>query len=452
MNKFCKFTIVAVALLQLFKIVEPNGLSVSLGIVSLLLFLTGFPTQGKSFQKMTLFFLACGAFLLWNYHLPLSIWLDSFISMTNVIAIIVVMQLFTLPISLGKYSDTIEYWLKKSFRKESGLFLFATLITHAFSSFLLFGTVPVMVALFSKAFKNTISDYPRFLSAAIVRGYAMALLWAPGAVIMLLVLQVTGASWFSLFLPSVLLSILGLTTAYVLEHFSGLNRPLTISAQQAAPSATKQTALRQSVHIAAVVLGLIGLIALFELGNIGAGSGRILLAGLTVSGIWLLSFWRQTGFRDALRTYWESGVTKAVDLSVFFLAMGFFAGAVEKSNILGQLQPLLQIYITQFGLLALLVIPCVFVLLAVVGIHPFILVVLFGKVLMALSLPLSPVGISLLLLLSSAISFIASPFAGMVLMTAKFLQVKNFDVAWRWNGLYSLIFFLEGLLFICLWP
>lgn len=77
--------------------------------------------------------------------------------------------------------------------------------------------------------------------------------------------------------------------------------------------------------------------------------------------------------------------------------------------------------------------------------------VILGKILTALSLPIPAVSIALILLLSSSISFIASPFAGMVLMTAKFLNVKPMEVAVTWNAGYCVLFLAEGILFACLW-
>lgn len=77
--------------------------------------------------------------------------------------------------------------------------------------------------------------------------------------------------------------------------------------------------------------------------------------------------------------------------------------------------------------------------------------VILGKVLTTLSLPIPAVSIALILLLSSSISFIASPFAGMVLMTAKFLNVKPMEVAVTWNAGYCVLFLAEGILFACLW-
>lgn len=378
-------------------------------------------------------------------------WMHSFISMTNVIAIIVGMQLFTLPIELGGYAGSIEYWLRKSFKKESSLYLFAMMVTHAFSSFLLFGTVPVMVSLFGKALKNNIANYKRFLATAIVRGYALVLFWAPGAIIMLLVLQVTQVSWFDLFVPGFLLSVLGLATAYGVEHVTRLNKIIPAAAERHDDPEEKALARQQAVHIFSVVAGLLLLVALFDTLAIGPGTGKILLAGLMTAGIWLFYYRRHAKLGSTLRRYWDSGVMKAADLSVFFIAMGVFAGAVDKSGILTHIQPILQQGVNQLGAFSVIAVPLLFILLAVAGIHPLILAVIFGKILTGLALPLPMVSIALLLVLASAVSFVVSPFAGMVLMTAKFLDAKPMDVALKWNAGFCVLFLAEGIIFACLW-
>lgn len=452
MKNVCRWAIVAVSLIHLLKNLVAVDLQVPLFVFALLLLVSGLPLQGAGFRKITLLFLAAGGAIAAAYGLPFTDWMQSLVSMTNVIAIIVVMQFFTMPIELGNYSQSVEYWFKKSFKKESSLFFFTMLVTHIFASFLLFGTVPVMVSLFDKALKNSISNYQRFLAAAIVRAYAMVLFWSPAAVIMLLVMQITNVSWFDLFVPGFILSVIGIVTAYLLEHFTRLNKPIAGLTQAAEASAeTAQLARTQGIHIAVVVLGLLVCVGAFEKLAIGTGTGRILLAGLLVAGGWLLYYRSHVNFRSAFRKQWENGVIKASDLSVFFIAMGLFAGAVDKSGILTAIQPALQQSVNYLGVFSIVAVPVVFVLLAVLGIHPFILTVIFGKLLLALSLPVSTVAIAILLLLSSAISFIASPFAGMVLMTAKFLEVKPFEVAVKWNSVYSVLVLAEGVAFAVLW-
>ena len=83
-------------------------------------------------------------------------------------------------------------------------------------------------------------------------------------------------------------------------------------------------------------------------------------------------------------------------------------------------------------------------LLAMIGMHPFIVIIILGQILMALNLPLSPLIIAIILLFGSMLSYMLSPFAGMVLTTAKFLDVSIYEVGLKWNGLFGLILFLLG--------
>jgi len=449
MNTLCKMALLAVTLLHVAKLFMPVSLEL-LSFFTATLFVCGFGMQKKGFLGITLLFFALGTTILLSYRLPLLAWMQSLTSMTNIIAIIVVMQLFSLPIELGRYGDTVEYWLKKLFKKESSLYFFAMLVTNLFSSFLLFGTVPVMVALFNKALKNSVSDYRRFLATAIMRGYALVLFWAPGAVIVLVVMQVTHVSWSELFMPGFLLSVIGLITSYLLEHLLRFNRPVVSEPFEASLNVA-HNAPKQTVHIVAVVVSLLLVIAFLESYAIGSATGRILLAGFVVSVVWIASFFKHPKFASVLTTYAKNGITQATDFSVFFIAVGLFAGAIDHSGMLIHVQPLLQESINRLGSFSIVVIPLLFIAIAILGIHPLVLAVMFGKILLALSLPLSSVSVALLLILAAAISFIVSPFAGMSLMTAKFLNVTPLDVSLRWNLLFCALFLAEGILFAYLW-
>lgn len=445
MQRLCKYALLMVTCLHIFHIFIPIHPKL-LAFFTLCVFLLGLPSQKKGFRSITLFFLFFGLAILGYYELPFAIWIQSFNSMTNIIAILVVMQLFTLPIEVGEYAKIVEYWLKKLFTQESSLYFFAMIVTNLFSSFLLFGTVPVMVALFNKALKNSVSEHQRFLATAIMRGYTLVLFWAPGAVMILLVMQITHITWSQIFLPGLFLSILGMTTSYLLEHFLGFNQPIT--QQQTAPlSLSSSTAISKSLHIIGVVLSLIGMITFLEAHSIGSSTGRILIAGSVISLGWIFYYRKHPHLKETIHQYWDHGIHQATDFSVFFIAVGLFAGAVDHSGVLELIRPFLQESVNHMGIFALVIIPVVFIIIAILGIHPFVLIVMLGKIFLAISLPLSHLGIAMILMLSSAIAFIISPFAGMSLMTAKFLHVTPFDVSIRWNLLFCSIFLVEGLVF-----
>jgi hypothetical protein len=70
-------------------------------VLTLLLFVFEFLLQRKGFRKIILGFLLTGIAILTYYYVPLELWMQSFVSMTHVIAIIAVMQLFTSDILPG---------------------------------------------------------------------------------------------------------------------------------------------------------------------------------------------------------------------------------------------------------------------------------------------------------------------------------------------------------------
>ncbi|QDR82655.1 hypothetical protein [Sporomusa termitida] len=450
MKLLCKCAILVIAIIYLLQPFFPGDLSHFLFFNTLIVLASALPLQTKSFKQITLTFLGLGVLLLVYTQAAYNIWAQTTISMTNVIAILIVMQLFTIPIEVGRYSEVIEFWLNQSFAKESSLFLFTTLLTHLFASFLLFGTVPVMVSLFGQVLKNSVSNFERFTAAAISRGYALVVLWAPGAINVFLVLQVTGVDWMDLFVPGLLLSIIGLLLSYYFESKTALSKK-PLPSKSSDSKLPMPEAKRKSLHIIAVVLGLVFGTVLFEKMQIGVSGNRIVLAGFIVSAIWTAYYARDPKLPETIKQYWDIGVLKAVDLAALFIAMGAFAGAIDHSGILLEIRPYLQQVANQVGILSLLLVPVIMIMMAVTGIHPFISIVLLGKLLTSLQLPISNISLALVLSLGGSISYILSPFGGIVLTLAKFINAKISDITLRWNFAFSMVYLLIGILFSYCW-
>ena len=454
MGTVCKIAIICVALIHLAMVFVQTDLSILLCVISSIVLLTALPRMGPAFRKVTLVFLVVGCSLLLYTEQPLAVWIADINSLTNVIAILAVMQLFTIPIEAGDYTAVVQYWLSRAFRREAGLFLFTTCTTHVFSSFLLFGTVPVMVSLFGGPIKRSVGHYERFMAASIARGYALVVLWAPGAINLFLVMQATGVGWASLFIPGLLLAFIGIVTSCLLESQTILSsRPIpgNLVDDAAASGLTAQEARRKAVHILLVVVGLVGLVLLFERLQLGSSANRIVLAGLIVALLWMTRVFRQSKFPVMVAEYWRIGIPKTVDIIAMFVSMGIFAQAVDQAGFLALLQPTVEYYANALGLFSLVLVPVLMILLAVMGLHPFVSIMMFGHALGGLHLPLSQVTLALCLAMGGCVSYIVSPFGGIVLTLAKFLDCRVADIAFRWNRTFSLIFLLEGIVFVYLW-
>lgn len=452
MKQIYKFSILILAVLHFLKTLMDIDFSNAIFVSAVVVVLSGISMMGKGFKKATLTFLILGVMLLIGFAQPLPHWVSAFNSMTNVIAVLVIMQTFSIPIEVGKYNLAIRYWLNRMFKGEGGLFLFTTFTTHIFTSFLMFGAIPVMFSLMEDTLKRRVSHYQRFMATATSRGYALAALWAPGAINLFLVVQATGVNWTKLFIPGVILGIIGIVISYFLET------RLVSPAQTHQPdkmeeevSVEEKQSRHKVWHILFVVVSLSALTLFFDRLNLGASSSTVILAGAVVAFVWILRLRRQTGMTDALRNFWNNGILKAADIAPFFISIGMFSAALEQSGIFITIQGSLQDYANQLGFYAIILIPLMLIIFSVLGIHPFVSIVMFGKILTSMNLPISSVTLAMCLALGGSISYMVSPFAGVIMAVAKFTNAKAEDVAIRWNWIFSLTYFIVGVLFAYYW-
>jgi len=453
MSLFCKISILFLAVLQFFTPLVAIDLSLAAFAAAVAVLLSSLPLMGKGFKKITIVFLFLGIGLLLYFQQPSSVWMAAVTSMTSLVSILAIMQLYSIPIQLGNYHLAVRYWLTKSFKGEKALFLFSTVVSHILASILSFGVIPVMVSLLGDTLKGKISHYERFISAAITRGFGLVVLWAPGAINVMLVIQATGVKWSAILIPSMILSVIGIATSYFLEAKSHLADKTNFAVESAGKSHDSEISARsKAVHVFTVVIGLLIFVIFLERVNFGSSpANRIMFAGAIVVLLWIAFFAKRPGFSATLQNYWNKDLLKTVDLAPLFISMGIFSTALQKTGVLALFQPYLQTGANEIGISALAVIPVLLILCSIVGIHPFISIVMFGHILTSLQLPIPAISIALCLALGGTISYMVSPFAGMVLMLSKFINCRAVDISIYWNLAYSSILFVEGILFAYFW-
>jgi hypothetical protein len=250
--------------------------------------------------------------------------------------------------------------------------------------------------------------------------------------------------------PGVILSLLGVLLSYLLENkrFVKLQAKQFGTLEQDNHAAGEQEKI---MHLVLVVFGLILCTLIMDKMHIGNSSSRILLAGVIVGGTWLSVFLGQPELKTTVWNYWQNGVVKAADLAPFFIAMGVFSAALEGSGLLALVQAKMQDFAGWLGIYSIVVIPLMVIGAAVLAIHPFITIVMFGKILTLLNLPFPAITIALCLALGGSISYMVSPFAGVIMAIGKFVGAKASDVALTWNLRYSMLYFVVGIFFAYFW-
>jgi hypothetical protein len=203
--------------------------------------------------------------------------------------------------------------------------------------------------------------------------------------------------------------------------------------------------------VLAAAAAIVGIVLVLERMGIGAGYSRIMIAGCVVAAAWIGLIWNKGRFKAAASSYWDEGILKVRDMGPFFIAMGIFSGALESSGTVAAAMPAIQSAASWLGAAAVVLLPLVIIGLSLVGFHPFITIVMFGKILSGAGIPQPPITIALSLALGGAAAYMISPFAGIIMSIARYTGAKASDIAIRWNWKFSLAFFALGVAFSFGW-
>ncbi len=434
-------------LLKLFPFAIPAWI---MAVAALVTMISGLFVMTGGFKKITFIFAILSVLVLIYFRQPIKVWISSINSMTNIVAILAAMQTVAIPFSMGRYNKSLRTWMEKAFRSERPLFSFSMLIAHILTIFLTMGAVPFSVAVLDDTVKAHATEPTRFLSSAISRGFILALLWAPSATNLILTVQATGVQWSKLLLPGIIMALLGFGLSYWVEILPGgiLYKKVDFAISTNSVDGERG---RSIFHVVFAVCAIIFLVLTLELLHVSTGYIRILIAGLVVSLIWSLIIYDKESFRSASKEYWNDGLLKVKDTGPFFVAIGFFAGALEASGLLNVVMPFVHAGVDWLGMGAVVVIPFVMILLAIIGLHPFITIVFFGKILSMASISIPPLTIALSLSMGGAISYMISPFAGIIMSISSYTNAKASDIALRWNWKFSVALFIAGAIFSMVW-
>jgi hypothetical protein len=448
-----RLAVIVLVALQLLGPFLPFDSRLPLAAAALVILIVGFPLMSGGFRAAAAVFLLLALLILAFGVRDRTVWITALGSMTNIVAIVAVMQTFSVPIRLGGYDGAIRAFIARRFSRLPALFVFMTFVTHILTSFLNLGSIPVVVSLFREALEERVANHRRFLASALTRGYVLAALWTPGAVNLYLVVQATGLSWSRVFVPGLLLALAGMVLSILFEGRGGSLFEEGRGARSKEPAKMEGGGVPASraLHVLLVALAFVLLTLILEALEIGAASSRMVLAGAIVSALWTLTLARRPGIGGEIRGYWREGLLKTADIGPFFVAMGLFSGALEHSGAMDYAGPILSAAMGFLGGGSVVLVGLLIVAGSLVGLHPFITIVLFGRILSHADLPIPPLTLALGLSVGGAAAYMVTPFAGVIMTLSKLIGTRASDVALRWNWRFAILFFTTGMVFAFLW-
>ena len=93
--------LILMVILNLLNLIWPAGMTISLAIISILVMVWGFNHLGTAFKWATGIFFILGLLIAIDSHFSLKETAQAINSMDNLIVLLIVVQLFTVPVAIG---------------------------------------------------------------------------------------------------------------------------------------------------------------------------------------------------------------------------------------------------------------------------------------------------------------------------------------------------------------
>ena len=437
----------ALALMTLLYVLDlllPLPLGAAAAAAAAAVLLLDLPFMGKTFRLPAWIFFLLGAAVLLFCRAPLSQWEQGLSSMMKTVVILVVMQGLALAMRRGGYEQAAAECLCGRSGSLAGLFCLILLLSHLLAGVMSLGCVVVILAAISPAVRQRLPDSRRFLAASLSWGYCTLFLWAPGTVTVLMSMQVFDLDWQSYFPPAFALSLLGLALGAGIAHFRFRGQSLA----SAGTETVSPGAWRKLRRLAGVLAVIVAAVALLERLGFSTSIGRLLVTILTVTAVWLTAQGRVPEAPPLLRQWWQDYLPKNQDLAAFFLSMGVFSAAIQYSGFGDRLTKLCAGHSGLLGPLVLPLLPLAIVAFSMVGLHPFVSVLMVGPILAGLPLPVTPLQLGLAMSLGCCLSYMLSPFAGLILTLSHELQEPPLRMCLRANLPFAIPYYLLATLAI----
>ena len=142
-------------------------------MVAVVVLVTGFSRLGTAFKVADGLFLVAGSSLLVISHAPFVKVVQIINGMNGFVVLLLVMQLFTIPLAIGNYQEAIEEVSTTAFRSAQGLNGFIMAETFVLASILSLGTVPLMYTLLQTTVHRRVEPATSFLATAVSRAFIL---------------------------------------------------------------------------------------------------------------------------------------------------------------------------------------------------------------------------------------------------------------------------------------
>ena len=399
------------------------------------------PYIGKTFKAPAWIFFILGAVILLAAKAPLSQWEYGFNSMLKTVVILISVQAVSLAIGRGGYEKAVSDCLGSGTGSVWFLYCLLMIISHILASVMSLGSVLVILTAVLPAVRGKMDKGNDFIISAVTCGYCTLFLWAPGTVTVLMSMQVFEIGWQEYFAPAFSLAVFGILLGAFVSWFPCHGKKLS---SDVSGKKIDIKAIRKIGELALVMAIIVIGIGILEKIGFSTSIGRLLIVTILSAVMWIIFQKGNSPLKEAPVEWWNKKLPSNGDLAAFFLSMGVFSAAISYTGIENIMIRIGNSYPMLFQTGAVWSLPLTIVFLSLIGIHPFVSVLMIGPIMAGMELPFSNLQMGLSMSLGCCISYMVSPFAGLIMTLSNGLKEKPIHICFKVNLLFAVIYYVSA--------
>lgn len=383
--------------------------------------------------------------------------LNGMLQMRNVIGLLIIIPLISWVLSEEPYIEDIMALFHKVLNTSRKFYFMLVSFTQIFAYFLLFGAIPMMYQFIDIVLKDkTSKPWQNFKSTALLRGFALSVLWVISIPSFIFAVETLGASLWIAVLQGFGFAIIGTILAILFasadekRYGENLTEGLRDEIDNVLKNASSENIrLRKVIEFILLFVTLFGTIfvlhALFDF--------PLMILIPIVLLIWVLTFYILKGRTNKLpfvaRGYFSTSIpNQAYQLNVMATVgvliyalnqTGFASTIINGLNSLQTIIPLMN---------PLHLIPFIVILLGFFGLGPLTVMVLVAGILESLNLPYPAELIVLAATSGSVISTLISPAIMPVITLSAANGLSVLTNGFKFNWKYSIVFYIITQIYI----
>lgn len=430
------------AILHLLYVLIPfSALQLIYSAICFILLACAFFNITSSSRILSLILIGTGTYIFITNDVSFTTVLASFGHNMNVLTLFLLVPLFGLMMSEGGYLKALKEYVAHHKQLVTRPYHLSNVLTAIMGMFLNLGTVPIVYHMAKESF----SSFHRIkMTLVIQRAFGFCAFWSPYFVSVGLVISLLNVNWSELVWPGLTCGLVYLLIAIPFNRWLRFDHDQLIGKSDQTPkeAADLDPAYRRKtgalfLWTAALFILSMTLDAMLPISMLTIVS----LLALVFPLVWAAVLRALPGYIKAAQSELSRSYMRLSNELTIFISAGFFGVAVSHTSLGVEISELiLSLSFGSLYILSLLVVLST-VILALVGIHPVIVLIGVGSSFQPELFGMEPTYMAVLLLIGWSLATQLSPFSGSVLMTASLTQTSPWLLT-RKNLLFVLVHLL----------